>query len=159
MLEEDLPLLKESSPKLEKLLFSLDCMPEVVERGAHQAGDYVYNIVTALNGLQIFSDTLRELDLLDDAFTHPGAAAAFKGNLPKLEKLTLKYSPMNKIDFLFDFKTLKYLEIKSSPMDDSKTGEFALEVFERMPNVETVVVLKSDLQNPEQQRLVYRRQS
>jgi len=61
----------------------------------------------------------------------------------------LAYSPMNDIDPLPNFSSLKWLEMKKKEEFDE--GEFVKGVFERMSNVNTVVIWETTSKNLKQQ--------
>jgi len=113
ILYDDLPLLKESSPNLEKLVLTIDGLK--AERG--EIGRNTCNIVTVFSALKIFAETLKELELLENPpdrfiFRKKGK---FNLEFPKLEKLELKVEP------------------------DSDIEGCARQVFKHMPNVKVVI--------------------
>jgi len=155
---ENLPQLKETSPKLEKLILLIDEFPENHEHWNHHETGYNCHIDTLFNGFQIFADTLKELDILENSGVTfiPPNSADYRVDLPKLERLTLGYFPMDNINILLNLSSLKHLEIQSK--EECDTGEFAQGVFERMSTVDTVVIWEPIFENRKQRR-VYRRQS
>jgi len=109
----------------------------------------------SFNRFQVFAGTLKELDLLETdyfRFTHP-KIVDFRVDLPKLERLAFKNFPMIKIDHLLNLTSLRSLEMKHE--EGSNTEEYVHGVFERMPNVKTVVIWRTNSENGKQ---VYRRQ-
>jgi len=114
ILYEDLPLLQISSPNLEKLVLTIEGI--TAERGG--LGRYTYNIVTVFGALNMFADSLKELELLDnppDKYVFP-KNGEFNLEFPKLEKLVLKIE------------------------QESDVEGFTSQVLERMPNVKTLVI-------------------
>ncbi|CAL8136269.1 unnamed protein product [Orchesella dallaii] len=135
----ELPALKEASPKLENFGVILQSERRVMLDSEYQGERWSNsddnNIAVVFKGLQIFADTLKELDLLPHPITSNMKTRNFKVELPKLEKLFIAYSLP--IDHLLQLKSLKYLEIHESPIFRDKT--YCSNIFEQLPKLEKVV--------------------